>query len=117
MTPREFKAWFDGFTEGMSGRPDTKQWRRICKRVREIDGEPISQIVYRGRYYRRYHDWFVTYCASTSGLPTTLSTDLVSRSSAQSQSEPDMKNLQQEWTSSNAVAAMNMAGKAEFANL
>jgi len=34
MTPNEFKAWFDGFTEAFEGRIPTKaQWGRIKDRV------------------------------------------------------------------------------------
>jgi len=40
MTPSEFKAWFDGFTEALEGVPSEKQWERIKARVAEIDGKP-----------------------------------------------------------------------------
>ena len=42
MTPKEFKAWFDGFTEEISGLPSEKQWDRIKARVAEIDGGLIG---------------------------------------------------------------------------
>lgn len=32
MTPSEFKAWFDGFTEALDGVPSKDQWARIKKR-------------------------------------------------------------------------------------
>ncbi len=36
MTPIEFKAWFEGFTEAMDKLPTAKQWARIKERVSEI---------------------------------------------------------------------------------
>jgi hypothetical protein len=39
MTPSEFKAWFDGFTEALAGVPTKAQWARIKERVSEIDGK------------------------------------------------------------------------------
>jgi hypothetical protein len=51
MTPNEFKAWFDGFTEAFEGRIPTKaQWGRIKDRVAEIDGMPVTHTVYMDRY-------------------------------------------------------------------
>lgn len=41
MTLSEFKAWFEGFTEGMEGAPDKNQWTRVKARVKEIDGVAV----------------------------------------------------------------------------
>lgn len=57
MTPGEFKAWFDGFTEAFTGCPTKAQWTRIKARVAEIDGKPITQTVYVDRYLREYPYW------------------------------------------------------------
>ena len=51
MTPSEFKAWFDGFGEGVTGLPTEAQWARIKARVAEIDGRPVTEHVYLHRYY------------------------------------------------------------------
>lgn len=40
MTLSEFKAWFEGYTEGMDGPPSAKQWDRIQERVGQISGAP-----------------------------------------------------------------------------
>lgn len=53
MTPSEFKAWFDGFTEALDGVPSKAQWARIKKRVSEIDGRPVTERVYVDRYVER----------------------------------------------------------------
>ena len=36
MTPREFKAWFKGFTEAIDGVPSEKQWARIQEQIGKI---------------------------------------------------------------------------------
>lgn len=51
MTPTEFKAWFDGFTENCDGPPNEKQWDRIKARVAEINGVSITYPVYIDRYW------------------------------------------------------------------
>lgn len=55
MTPNEFKAWFEGFTEAFSGVPSKVQWTRIKARVAEIDGKPISERVFIDRYWPHYY--------------------------------------------------------------
>lgn len=38
MTVQEFKAWFQGFTEGFEGKiPSKAQWNRIQAQVEKID--------------------------------------------------------------------------------
>jgi len=54
MTPNEFKAWFDGFTEAFSGTPTKAQWARIKARVAEIDGQPITERVFVDRWWPYY---------------------------------------------------------------
>jgi len=54
MTPQEFKAWFDGFTEALDGTPNKAQWTRIKARVAEIDGKPVTERVYVDRYWPTY---------------------------------------------------------------
>lgn len=62
MTPQEFKAWFDGFTEAMDGHPTEAQWVKVKQRVSEIDGKPISYPVYVDRYWPRdYPRWYEPY--------------------------------------------------------
>lgn len=76
MTPSEFKAWFEGFTEGLDGTPSKKQWDRICKRVSEINGTPSAPI-----YIERYRDrWWPTYYAY-NGVPLGVTTTALGNSS------------------------------------
>jgi len=111
MTPREFKAWFDGFTEAFSGVPTKTQWARIKARVAEIDGSPITERVFVDRYWPTSYPvypapiyWankYATYCLSNQG------------SHAINASVGDF-NLPQS-QSFNSTSAMYALGKAEAA--
>jgi hypothetical protein len=76
MTPNEFKAWFDGFTEAFTGCPTKAQWARIKARVAEIDGKPVTQTVYLDRYWPTYirtypqvvPNWASTYCGNAQQM-------------------------------------------------
>lgn len=77
MTPSEFKAWFDGFTEAFEGRiPIKAQWSRVKERVAEIDGKPVTERIYLDRYwptiYPPYQTYprYVTYGGTSSGVTT-----------------------------------------------
>lgn len=70
MTPGEFKAWFDGFTEAFTGTPTKAQWERIKVRVAEIDGNPVTKRIYVDRYwptYQRYMTPTFYHCSTTAG--------------------------------------------------
>lgn len=67
MTPSEFKAWFDGFTEEMKGQPTKAQWARIKERVAQIDGKTVTE-------YRYYHDYFPRYWAVYNPTTPTYTT-------------------------------------------
>ena len=54
MTPSEFKAWFEGFTEAFSGVPTRAQWTRVKERVAEIDGKPVTEKIFIDRYWPQY---------------------------------------------------------------
>lgn len=41
MTNSEFKAWFDGYLEGVGGEPTAEQSARIREKLREVH-EPLS---------------------------------------------------------------------------
>ena len=70
MTPREFKAWFDGFTEAFSDKvPTVKQWARIKERVGEIDGNPVTERVFVDRYWPPYGQYPIWLGAQT--IPST----------------------------------------------
>lgn len=54
MTPQEFKAWFDGFTEAFDRLPTKAQWARVKERVAEIDGKPVTERMFVDRYLGPY---------------------------------------------------------------
>jgi len=58
MTPIEFKAWFDGYTEEMKGAPTKAQWEKIKARVSEIDGKPVTERVYLDRYWHWNYPYY-----------------------------------------------------------
>lgn len=75
MTPSEFKAWFDGFTEAFNGVPTKAQWARVKERVAEIDGKPVTERVYVDRYLPSYPYWTRNYlsdvvCGTATGIGT-----------------------------------------------
>ena len=61
MNLSEFKAWFEGFTESMSGPPTAKAWKRICDRVKQIkDAPPVERHHFHDYYlrpWRRFYDY------------------------------------------------------------
>lgn len=58
MISSEFKAWFEGFTEGIEGAPTKKQFERIKEKVAKIDGAPITQPVYVRDYWYPHIRYF-----------------------------------------------------------
>lgn len=49
MTPNEFKAWFDGFSDAINGAPNEEQFERIKEQVGKIaDSAPT---LVGDRYY------------------------------------------------------------------
>lgn len=82
MTPSEFKAWFDGFTEALDGTPTKAQWARIKARVAEIDGKPVTERIYLDRYWPRYERYpYWTYLSDGGGSITKCSAGAVSGTS------------------------------------
>jgi len=60
MNLAEFKAWFQGYTEGMTGMPNQKQWARIQERVAQIqDALPTSYHTFIHEY--RPYPWYPAY--------------------------------------------------------
>lgn len=112
MTPQEFKAWFDGFTEAIDKAPTQKQWDKIKERVSEIDGRQTSYPIYVDRYVRpAYPHWYpygISPMCNISGLGvvTTNSTQFASGSPARGV-QPSANN------SFDSLTAMNALGKAD----
>lgn len=59
MNLQEFKAWFEGFTEGMDGPPGERSWARIKEKVKAIkEAPPITREVFIHDYYRPWRRWW-----------------------------------------------------------
>lgn len=71
MTLLEFKAWFEGFTEGIDKAPTLKQWARIKARVKEIDGTSIPYPVYVDRWVTPYQPYNWQFNTNTTADNTT----------------------------------------------
>lgn len=50
MTLSEFKAWFEGFSEGINGAPTEAQFDKIKAKVAEINGVALTREVVVERY-------------------------------------------------------------------
>lgn len=76
MTLSEFKAWFEGFSEGIDKAPTEKQFAKIKAKVAEINGAPLTQTIFVDRYVRPYPSyWERPYATwSTSGGTTVQAT-------------------------------------------
>jgi hypothetical protein len=59
MNLPEFKAWFEGFTEGLSGPPNAKQWKRINEKIDKIeDAPPVTLHHFHDHYYRPWRRFY-----------------------------------------------------------
>ena len=58
MTLSEFKAWFDGYTEGIETAPTADQFARIKARLAEIDNTPTTRTIFLDRYVKTRPDWW-----------------------------------------------------------
>lgn len=68
MNLSEFKAWFEGYTEAMEGRPTEKQWKRIQGRVKEIKDAPTSYPVFVDRYWNYPRPYWPQYIGQGVGM-------------------------------------------------
>lgn len=115
MTLSEFKAWFEGFTEGMDGPPGIKQWERIQARVKEISGTPTTYPVFVDRYIRErpLYDWHHIWNGpiTATGRPATLSSFGMSSATCIAQNTAAVANASAPAFDSHA--AMFVAGRAD----
>jgi len=74
VTLSEFKAWFEGFSEGIEAAPTADQFAKIKAKVALIDGAPITYPIYVERVKEVYPKWpnypLFPYWASQSGGTT-----------------------------------------------
>ncbi len=81
MTPSEFKAWFEGFTEAMDNHPTPAQWAKVKERVAQIDGKETTYPVFVDRYWpaRRYWEYPAWTYLSTGANGGTLRSDQITQ--------------------------------------
>ena len=105
----EFKAWFEGFTEGMTKLPTVKQWARIKARIDEIDGMATTERIFIDRYWRRYEPYWIS--TTWTGLPTGTQTVSTNQAQLTANSVPF------DGTLLNASQTFTALGKAEAASI
>ncbi len=119
MTPQEFKAWFDGFTENCDGPPNEKQWDRIKAKVADINGTPVSYPVYVDRHWSRPYPYFYSVTPNYSGgalcVTNTAGLQQASNMGAPNADNSQFGNLGQRSASNNfdSTAAMYAAGRVD----
>lgn len=119
MTPNEFKAWFDGFTEAFAGCPTKIQWTRIKARVAEIDGKPVTERVYLDRYLPSYpvHPSYPYWRYTSNGIGTCQTANLSGALATQYQQAAQCNNVSNQIGSGglafNSLQAMTDLGRAE----
>jgi hypothetical protein len=60
MTPADFKAWFDGFSEGVGDHPTPQQWARIKERLSEVGGETYADKLRKAARDTNVRTWLPT---------------------------------------------------------
>lgn len=105
MMLAEFKAWFEGYTEGLEGAPTKAQFNRIKEKVKEINSTPITQTVYLHDYYRPWREYYDRTLTSRGSM-----------TSAQGVSQMTLTNSLPPTEPFNSLAAMYTLGKAEASN-
>jgi hypothetical protein len=116
VTPQEFKAWFEGFTEAFDRIPTKAQWARVKERVAEIDGEPVTERVFVDRYWpSRYHEYRPYWAYYSSGGLAAGSCSNLSALSQQSASAPMYQNAVNQMSQGtfNSGQAMLALGRAD----
>jgi hypothetical protein len=102
MTPLEFKAWFEGFTEAMDSEPTPEQWKKVKQRVSEIDGHTVTYPVFVEKYWPRLGE--PTYPWRWTGERPELPPYTITCSNGDDLSE------------FNSCQAMYVSGQAEYTN-
>lgn len=72
MILSEFKAWFEGYTEGLEGAPTKAQFERIKEKVKEISGTPITYPIYIDRYVQPWRPYWGGYWGVGGSVSNTL---------------------------------------------
>lgn len=123
MNLQEFKAWFEGFTEDMTGPPSKKQWERIKARVKEIDGVAVTHHHWNGYYWPYVRPYYPpsspVYPWYSVGGGVGLASSLLQCQNIKDDGHV-VQNVVQNYADLgktdpfNATVAMNCLGKAEY---
>ena len=122
MNLSEFKAWFEGFSEGFSGVPSKKQWERIQAKIEEIKDAPATTYpVFVDRWVWPYrHYWGPYYSAGSLGsigASMQCNNDLSGQLGGGAALSVSANLAQSEASSFNAAEAFHDLGRAEFTSM
>lgn len=125
MTLSEFKAWFEGFTEGVEAAPTEAQFAKIKAKVAKIDGALTTYPVFIDRLwhhdYDRYRDYSRPYWSggisadASSGVIHSKMDGVSMQNSSYAYIDPTSKGDNQTVTF-DSHAAMRDLGRAEAVN-
>ena len=57
MTVNEFRAWLEGFEEGIKGSPTKAQWEKIKLRLEDVNASDGHDYCHGGYYRTWWPDW------------------------------------------------------------
>jgi hypothetical protein len=113
MTPSEFRAWFEGFTEDMTGAPNKKQWERIKDRVGEITGQTVSYPVYIDRYVAPVRPYWDRVWCGVGGSVLGSAGGGIALAAGNTGAQGLSRNASFDQSNYNSHDAMNAVGRAE----
>jgi len=120
MTLSEFKAWFEGFSEGIDTAPTEAQFAKIKAKVALIDGAPITYPIFVERYWGRawpaYPVWIGDPIVSSGGTYATygaVGVSVVSLANAGYASMSPTTKGDSQTSTWDSHAAMNALGRVE----
>lgn len=104
----EFKAWFEGFTEDMDGRPNEKQWTKIQKRVKEITADYTPTPVFIEKYVLPYYPYYPHWSSGIALCQNTSNAQAIAQTASANQRANDGGTLLSAWSD---------AGRAEYKSM
>ena len=116
MTLSEFKAWFEGFSEGIDTSPTEAQFAKIKAKVALIDGTVTTYPVFVDRHWQRPYNYYQPFWSGNIGIAGVASGAVwMNNARAYAGIDPASKGDSQTVTF-DIHAAMNALGRAEAMN-
>lgn len=124
MNLSEFKAWFEGFSENLTGTPDKKAWARIQEKIGQIQNAPATTYpVFVDRWWNNRPYYNSYYGQGISGMGTGLAQGVLQNSQSalcgavQSSGANEMIQSIAAASTFEPTEAFRALGRAEFQNM